>query len=107
MTRIGSQLRKTIWPTRHGGRLPTPITLPMESIRFTLILPLPIGTPQVPFLRGSAVSAGQVGLLASAMAARSCLPLLLTAVRVDSRNTFFKSVSLPICRPDLKVRMPK
>ena len=41
------------------------------------------------------------------MAARSRLPLVLTAVRVDSQNTFFRSVSLPICQPDLKAQMPK
>jgi len=43
----------------------------------------------------------------SAMAPRAQLPLLVTAVRVDSRKTFLRSVSLSICRPGLKARMPK
>jgi len=61
-----------------------------------------IGTPRVAFLGGSVASAGPFGLSALGMPARSRLPLLLTAVQVDSRNTFFRSVTLLICWPDLK-----
>jgi len=66
-----------------------------------------IGTPRATYVRGSPASAGLFGSSASAMAARSSLPLLLTAVPVDSRNTFFRSVSLPMCRPDINARMSK
>jgi len=64
-----------------------------------------LGTPWATFLEGFAASAGPFGASASAMAARSPLPLLLTAVWVDSGNSFLRSVSLPICRPDLKAQI--
>src|SRR5207302_2749736 len=41
------------------------------------------------------------------MAARLRLPWLLADIRVDRRDTFFRSVSHPICLPDLKKRVPK
>jgi len=79
----------------------------MESIWFTLNTTVDYWHTRATFLRGCAASAGPFGSSASAMAARSPLPLLLTAVRVDSQKTFFRSVSHPICWPDLKARMPK
>src|SRR5437588_2984996 len=41
------------------------------------------------------------------MAARLRLPWLLADIRVDRRDTFFRSVSHPICLPNLKKRVPK
>src|SRR5207237_3448840 len=41
------------------------------------------------------------------MAARLQLPWLLANICVDRRDTFFRSVSHPICLPDLKRQVPK
>jgi len=66
-----------------------------------------IGTLRATVRGGSATSAGLPRMLASAMAAAIRLPLLFPGVWVDCLNTFFRSVSLPICQRDLKGRMAK
>ena len=83
------------------------LTSPWSLSSSPSILLSSIDTPQATFLGGSAASAGLFGSSASAMAARVHWPLLLTALHVDSQNTFCRSVSLPLCRLDLKAGMPK